>query len=74
MYQEGQPIRLLLVDDHPVVRKGTRDLLDTEHDFQVVVNEQQADGLAFLVHGGSLAQGKAVRGPGVGLSLPLSAC
>ncbi len=36
MYQEGQPIRLLLVDDHPVVRKGTRDLLDGEPDFQVV--------------------------------------
>jgi DNA-binding NarL/FixJ family response regulator len=36
MHQEGQPITLLLVDDHPVVRKGTRDLLDGEHDFRVV--------------------------------------
>jgi DNA-binding NarL/FixJ family response regulator len=36
MHQEGQPITLLLVDDHPVVRKGTRDLLDGEADFQVV--------------------------------------
>ncbi len=29
-------IRLLLVDDHPVVRKGTRDLLEGESDLRVV--------------------------------------
>jgi len=30
------PITLLLVDDHPVVRKGTRELLETEPDLRVV--------------------------------------
>lgn len=31
-----QPITLLLVDDHPVVRKGTRELLEGESDMQVL--------------------------------------
>ncbi len=30
------PITLLLVDDHPVVRKGTRELLEGESDMQVL--------------------------------------
>ena len=30
------PIRVLIVDDHAIVRKGTRALLATEHDIQVV--------------------------------------
>ncbi|WP_189087446.1 response regulator [Deinococcus ruber] len=36
MHSEGRPIRLMLVDDHPVVRKGTRELLDGEADLSVV--------------------------------------
>lgn len=32
----ARPITLLLVDDHPVVRKGTRELLETESDLRVV--------------------------------------
>lgn len=33
---EQTPVRLLLVDDHQIVRKGLRALLDTEADLQVV--------------------------------------
>ncbi|AFZ68703.1 response regulator [Deinococcus peraridilitoris] len=33
---EAKTISLLLVDDHPVVRKGTRDLLEGERDLHVV--------------------------------------
>lgn len=32
----SQPIRILIADDHPVVRAGLRRLLDRPHDFQVV--------------------------------------
>lgn len=36
MNTDARNIRLLLVDDHPVVRKGTRDLLEGEADLEVV--------------------------------------
>lgn len=36
MNADAKTISLLLVDDHPVVRKGTRDLLEGETDLRVV--------------------------------------
>ncbi|WP_236239420.1 response regulator transcription factor [Streptomyces sp. CC228A] len=36
-------IRLLLADDHPVVRAGLRAVLDTEHDFTVVAEAATAE-------------------------------
>src|SRR5689334_23014274 len=33
---EPQPIRVFLLDDHEVVRRGLRDLLDQEADIEVV--------------------------------------
>lgn len=33
---EGQKIRILLVDDHPLVRRALRDILDKEPDLQVI--------------------------------------
>lgn len=41
----SRPIRVFVVDDHPIVRRGIRDLLETEPDFLVVgeaVNGQEA--------------------------------
>jgi DNA-binding NarL/FixJ family response regulator len=32
----GEPIRVLVVDDHPVVRQGLRTFLDLQHDLTVV--------------------------------------
>ena len=40
-------IRILLADDHAVVREGLRALLDQHHDFQVVA--EVGDGDAALV-------------------------
>jgi NarL family two-component system response regulator LiaR len=37
---DGQPIRVLIVDDHTIVRKGIRALLATEPDIQVVGEAQ----------------------------------
>lgn len=36
MQAEERPITLLLADDHPVVRKGTRELLEAEADLRVL--------------------------------------
>ncbi|MFN2387493.1 MAG: response regulator [Thermoanaerobaculia bacterium] len=42
MSEKTEPIRILIADDHPIVRDGLRRLLETEPDFQVV--GQAADG------------------------------
>src|SRR5688500_13490568 len=34
------PTRILLVDDHQIVRKGLRAILEQQHDFQVVAEAQ----------------------------------
>lgn len=39
----AEPIRLLIADDHPVVRAGLRDMLSKEPDFEVVA--EAADGV-----------------------------
>ncbi|MFM9371486.1 response regulator [Streptomyces sp. Da 82-17] len=39
----GRPVRLLLADDHPVVRAGLRAVLDTEEDFRVVAEAASAE-------------------------------
>ncbi|GAA2927636.1 response regulator transcription factor [Streptomyces enissocaesilis] len=39
----GAPVRLLLADDHPVVRAGLRAVLDTEEDFVVVAEAATAE-------------------------------
>ena len=47
----AQPARILLADDHALVRSGLRMILDAEHDLQVVA--EAADGheaLALLEH------------------------
>ncbi|MFF0741776.1 response regulator [Streptomyces sp. NPDC004111] len=41
--REFRPIRLLLADDHPVVRAGLRAVLDTESDFVVVAETSTAE-------------------------------
>ncbi|ORT58268.1 response regulator transcription factor [Streptomyces sp. CB03238] len=44
-------VRLLLADDHPVVRAGLRAVLDTEPDFEVVAEAATAERSVELAHG-----------------------
>ncbi len=49
MPSEGQAIRVVLVDDHPLFRKGVRSLLEEELDIEVVAeSESGAAGLRVL--------------------------
>ncbi|MFI5806284.1 response regulator [Streptomyces sp. NPDC051561] len=48
------PIRLLLADDHPVVRAGLRAVLDTEADFVVVTETATAEEAVRRAAGGGI--------------------
>ncbi len=48
MTSTESPIRLLLADDHPVVRAGLRAVLETEEDFEVVADTATAEGAVDL--------------------------
>ena len=47
-----QPFRVMIVDDHPIMRDGLRDALDSEEDFEVV--GQAADGAEAVTSAQSL--------------------
>jgi DNA-binding NarL/FixJ family response regulator len=47
-----QKVRILIVDDHPILRGGLRALIDAEHDMTVI--GEAADGLAAIAAVGSL--------------------
>jgi len=54
MAQTGPPqetIRIVLADDHAVVRSGLRMLLDSERDFEVVAEADDVDGARRYVRG-----------------------
>ncbi|MGW3399978.1 response regulator [Streptomyces hydrogenans] len=53
MLAAGEPTRVFLVDDHEVVRRGLRDLIDDEPDLRVVGEASTADQ--------ALARGPALR-------------
>lgn len=42
-YEQGNVIRILLVDDHALVREGTRRLLETEKDVEVVAEASNGE-------------------------------
>lgn len=46
-----EPIRIVLADDHAVVRSGLRMLLDNESDFEVVAEASDIDSARRYVHG-----------------------
>jgi two-component system response regulator NreC len=47
----SEPIRIVLADDHAVVRSGLRLLLDAERDFDVVAEASDVDGARRCVRG-----------------------
>ena len=47
----AEPIRIVLADDHGVVRAGLRMLLDNESDFEVVAEASDVDGARRYVRG-----------------------
>ena len=47
----GAAVRIVLADDHQVVRSGLRMLLDSESDFEVVAEASDVDGAARYVRG-----------------------
>jgi two-component system response regulator NreC len=49
--QASEPIRIVLADDHAVVRSGLRMLLDNESDFEVVAEASDVEGAARYVRG-----------------------
>jgi two-component system, NarL family, response regulator NreC len=49
--RQQQPIRIVLADDHAVVRSGLRLLLDAEADFEVVAEAGDVDAAARYVRG-----------------------
>jgi len=44
-----QPLRILLVDDHPILRAGLRSLLSAQADFEVVAEAESAEAALSLV-------------------------
>jgi NarL family two-component system response regulator LiaR len=48
-YEQGHVIRILLVDDHALVREGTRRLLETEKDVEVVAEASSGEEAIELV-------------------------
>src|SRR5260370_2759416 len=42
-YEQGHVLRILLVDDHALVREGTRRLLETENDVEVVAEASSGE-------------------------------
>src|SRR5271167_4345084 len=47
----AEPIRIVLADDHAVVRSGLRMLLDSESDFEVVAEASDVDSARRYVRG-----------------------
>ncbi|MGA7913417.1 MAG: response regulator transcription factor [Candidatus Dormiibacterota bacterium] len=51
MTDEGGPIRVLVVDDHPIVREGIKAMLESDPDFEVVGESDRGAAVVDLVTG-----------------------